>query len=1069
MQRGWFLLVFAASGAAALVYEVTWTRLLTLQLGHSVAAASTVLAAYMGGMAAGAAAGGRLGDRVTPRRALQLYAALEGAIALLAILLPFELAVFTPLFVGAYANGAGGTTFWTLRLISTLLLLSIPAAAMGATFPIASRWFVRVAGRAAADAGGLYAANTIGAAIGAVLAGFVLLPSLGLRGATWIGVLLNLVAAGIALRASREMVSEPTSSRASAETKSSPTRSKAEARASALRTNASALRPKSSALRTFSPSLVAALALGASGFASLTLQVVWTRLLALMLGPTTYAFSTIVAIFIAGLALGSAICSRLVRRLAQPVAALVTTLFASVTLAMLSASLIDQSLLSMANLVARPDATFDDVLMRQVLLVAVLLLPMTITFGAAFPLAVAVATRRDDTIAADLGTIYTVNTLGAIAGSLLAGFALIPWLGLHGAIRAVALITTGCGVALLLVSGAAGRPRLVAGVGAVVALAAAFWTPSWDPMLLSSGAYKYAARLQGPDLRTALTAGRLRYYKEGASSTVAVRDLAGTISLAIDGKVDASNGGDMLTQRLLAHVPLLLHPDPRRVAILGMGSGVTVGSALTHPIEQATVLEISPEVVDASRFFTTENHNALADPRTRLIVGDGRTHLLLTNERYDVIVSEPSNPWMAGIASLFTQEFFQAAKARLAPGGILCQWAHTYDISNDDLKSIVATFLSVFPDGTLWLVGEGDVLLVASDGPMLPRLAGIAAAWQRPGVAADLATIHAQAPFSVLSMFVAEGAAAAAWAAGAPLQTDDRATLEFTGPRNIFGRGRDDNAEALRTLAGATPRPPAVAAAERAAGSIEWRDRGMMLLNADGFRPAYDSFVRALHSDPGDSQALDGLLRAAAPQNRQSDAQTLLTTLASNPAQIPARLALSRLLASQGKYDEAARIPLGVLQEQPGNVTALEQLASILADVGDAARLAPVVASLRQRAPDSEAARYYSAALHFLQDRPDQAIADAAFVIAHNPSHARAHNLLGACLASLGRRDEARAAFLASINAAPRDPATYANLGTLELQAGNRALAAQHFGEALTVDPSSESARQGLLAAQSRP
>ena len=171
----------------------------------------------------------------------------------------------------------------------------------------------------------------------------------------------------------------------------------------------------------------------------------------------------------------------------------------------------------------------------------------------------------------------------------------------------------------------------------------------------------------------------------------------------------------MLTQRLLAHVPLLLHPDPKRVAILGLGSGVTLGSALTHPIERADVLEISPEVVDAARYFDAENHQATLDPRTRVIVGDGRTHLLLTRERYDVIVSEPSNPWMAGIASLFTREFFQAARARLRPGGVLCQWAHTYDISTDDLQSIVATFLSVFPDGTLWLVGDGDVLLVGFD------------------------------------------------------------------------------------------------------------------------------------------------------------------------------------------------------------------------------------------------------------------------------------------------------------------------------------------------------------------
>ena len=238
-------------------------------------------------------------------------------------------------------------------------------------------------------------------------------------------------------------------------------------------------------------------------------------------------------------------------------------------------------------------------------------------------------------------------------------------------------------------------------------------------------------------------------YREGSTGTVAVRRLAGTISLAIDGKVDASNAGDMLTQRLLAHVPLLLHPNPQRAAIIGLGSGVTLGSALTHPLAEVHVLEISQGVVEASRFFEAENNRALADPRTRLIVGDGRTHLMLGRQSYDVIVSEPSNPWMAGIASLFTREFFEGARDRLTPGGVLCQWAHTYDISSSDLKSIVATFLSVFPNGTLWLVGDADVLLVGSTEPFDGRIGGIGDAMRRPGVAADLAGVGVTGPFSL--------------------------------------------------------------------------------------------------------------------------------------------------------------------------------------------------------------------------------------------------------------------------------------------------------------------------------
>jgi len=810
---------------------------------------------------------------------------------------------------------------------------------------------------------------------------------------------------------------------------------------------------------------VAAAALGISGFASLTLQIVWTRLLALILGPTTYAFSLIVSVFIAGLAVGAAIAARLAPRVRQPLAALSVCLALSVGLAAASASLIDRGLLAIAEVVAQPNVTFRDVLTRQALLALALLAPMTIAFGAAFPFAVSAATRRDDTISADLGIIYAVNTAGAIAGALLAGFVLIPSFGLHGTLRVVTVIGAVGALTVLLAGRTTGSPRLAGAALSVAVLALGLLLPEWDRLLLSSGAYKYAGVLQGPDPRTALTAGELLYYREGASGTVAVRRNGGTTSLAIDGKVDASNAGDMLTQRLLAHLPLLLHPEPTRVAILGLGSGVTLGSALTHPLERADVLEISPQVVEASRYFDAENHRALDDPRTRLIVGDGRTHLVYTREQYDVIVSEPSNPWMAGIASLFTKEFFEAAKARLTPGGVLCQWAHTYDISTRDLQSIVATFVSVFPAGTLWLVGDGDVLLIGSNTPLVPRLAGVADAWQRPGVAADLASVGARTPHHLLSMFVAHGATLAEWSAGAPVQSDNRAGLEFSGPLSVFGRIDSDNATLLRRLAAdASERPAVIRKIEAAATAETFRDRGWMLLQADAFRPAYDNFVRAVEMNPADPRSLDGLTRASAPLQRAADTRALLNRIAADSGQLPARLALSRLLASEGAYDQAVDIAFSIVQSDPNNAAALEQLASILSDVGDVERMRPVVARLRAVAPSTEAAHYYSAALLFMEERVDLALNEARRVLAINPSHARAQNLMGACLASLGRREEARAAFRASLQADSKDPATYTNLAMLETQAGNPALAMRYYAEALTLDPNHAAARQGLAA-----
>ncbi len=1074
MGRGVFLVLFALSGAAALVYEVVWTRLLTLQIGHGVAAASTVLAAFMGGLAAGAALGGRFGQRQTPSGALRVYAALEVAIAAAALLIPLALSLLEPLLRIAYANGQGGWAFAALRLVTSLVLLSVPAAAMGATFPIASRWMVRSAAVMSGDAGRLYAANTLGAAFGALAAGFVLLPMLGLMGATLVGVLLNLVAAGGAWSIARSHRTADAQPHRPTDDQPASRRLEVQAQKAGAHGSKAAGGRKQGRASTFASGRpvtgkvqgrpwLAATALGITGLASLSLQVVWTRLLASILGPTTYAFSAVVAVFILGIAGGAALGAWLSRRVAEPARLLALVVMASGALALVAAMGVDGTLLDIGRVVATPGISFEAVLARELLAAAGLLLPMAIAFGVAFPLAVAVASRGDDTAVSDLGIVYAVNTVGAITGALVSGFALVPVLGLHDTIRVIAAVTALAGAALVVWSGGRGWTRAVPLAAAAVVLVAAWSLPPWNPRLLSSGAYKYAPALRGPDLETSLTAGELLYYREGATATVAVRELAGTTSLSIDGKVDASDAADMLTQRLLAHVPLLLHPNPTSAAILGLGSGVTLGSALTHGLERVTVLEISPEVVEASRYFEEENHGALADPRTRLVVGDGRTHLLLTDDRYDVIVSEPSNPWMAGIASLFTREFFELARSRLTGDGILCQWAHTYDISDSDLRSIVATFLTVFPDGTLWLVGDADVLLIGSTSPLIDRMDNIPEAWNRPGVAEDLAAVGAYDPLAVLSLFVADGPALAAWSAGAPIQTDNRGRLEFSGPRSVFGGTRTDNARLLRSLASGE-RPPAVAEALRSATPEQWTRLGDMLRRADSHQAAYDTFVHALQENPRDRAALDGLVRAAAPIQRGADARSVLVSLAANPANDEAKLALSRLLAADGAFEESARIALGLLQQNPGNVVALEQLASILTDAGDADRLAPVVARLEMEIPASATTHYYAAALGFLQGRPDSAIREAEAAVAVDPLHARARNILGAALAGVGQHDRARAAFTASIEADPRDAATYSNLATLELEVGNAAAARRYFAEALAIDPDNQVAREGLAS-----
>jgi spermidine synthase len=405
--------------------------------------------------------------------------------------------------------------------------------------------------------------------------------------------------------------------------------------------------------------------------------------------------------------------------------------------------------------------------------------------------------------------VYAVNTIAAVAGSLIAGFVAIPLVGLQNTIR----VATGLLIAAAIVAGVRAATSVTARVAglapAVAAVVFLMSTPPWERELFASGIYKYARNVPPDlDLETMLKAGTLLYYADGATATVSVKRLSGELALAIDGKVDASTSGDMITQKTLAHLPLLLHPDPHDVCIIGLGSGVTLASALVHPVAAVDVVEISPEVVDASRFFAAVNRNALDDRRTRLVVGDGRSHLTLASRTYDVIISEPSNPWMAGVAALFTREFFEAARSRLAPGGIICQWTHTYDISDADLRSVVATFRSVFPNGTMWLVGNGDLLLIGSADDE-PRLENISQAWQRPGVAADLEPVSLRDPFGVLSLFVGGRAEMTRYVGDAPLQRDNRMALEFTGPLSVNSAAAAENVATIRRLLDERERPPA--------------------------------------------------------------------------------------------------------------------------------------------------------------------------------------------------------------------------------------------------------------------
>jgi spermidine synthase len=1095
-----FLIAYTCSGLAGLIYEVSWTRLLTLYIGQTTGAAAAVVAAFLGGLAAGAAIGGSVATRLSPRRCLQVYIALEAGVAAAALILPAELSALTPLLKWAYRDGAAGLLFPSVRLLTCLLLVFVPATALGATFPMAIRWFANDQNQAARATGALYLVNTAGAAIGAILAGFVLIPAIGIFGTTLVGVGASISAALsvlVVIQKSTDLKvcrhdstsgndstpgdgdkplgsgDQPLGLSASGTAGgdqplglsdpkpglSKPKKPKRSQRAAA----------RESAVPDIAvPRWLAVVVLGLSGFATLVHEIAWTRILTLVLGPTTYAFAATVAAVIVGIAIGSGIGAWLVGRTNRPTALLAFVVaFAALTTSWTYSIAGRQIPSQVAHQIASSSNLFEDVLRQGALLTAGLILPTAICMGAAFPLALAIARRHQESAAGRFGIVYAVNTLGAVSGSLAAGFLLIPAFGLRSTLILVSLCLIAAALIVVAWGGLTRRAQAVGLVTAAAAAAAILLSPPWDRELLASGVYMYAGSApKDVDLDTLLRAGTLLYYKEGSASTVSVKRLTGTTTLAVDGKVDASNRGDMLTQKLIAHLPLLLYDSPRDVGIVGLGSGVTLGAALSHPIARADVIEISPEVVEASRFFDAENGKALSDSRARLIVGDGRSHLQLTSQQYDVIISEPSNPWIAGVAALFTREFFLAARERLRPGGIMSQWANAYNISDQDLRSIVATFRSVFPDGTIWLVGRDDVLLVGGREPIDDRLARIAESWKRSHAAADLAKVAVLDPFSIWTLFVGGPREMERYSQGAPLLDDDRMTLEFSAPRELHQRRSGENTAALVALTDASGGPVVVRDAKKNAGAAEWSHRGAMFARADVHRMAYDDYVRALTLDPTYAPALDGLVRAATLTRSAPDALAKITSLSEGrQPTVDLLVARSKLLAAAGKPADAIEMTVEARRLAPASPVALEQEASLRADAGDLAELRSVVEALKKASPDRPSTRYYEAVSALLDGHPDEAVRLAQMAIAIDPSYAPVYDLIGAAYTKLDRLAEGREAFNTSLTFDAHDSAAYINLGLVELAAGNRAAAVNHFAEALWLEPDSRVAREGLARA----
>ncbi|MCC6749441.1 MAG: fused MFS/spermidine synthase [Deltaproteobacteria bacterium] len=785
-MRGVAVVCFFLSGASGLIFQVIWTRLFSLVFGGTTLAISTVLTAFMGGLALGSFLAGRLADRV--RDPLRAYAVAEAGIGICALLLPLVVGRFDGLnrflyahFQDHYALLAAG------RFAASALVIVVPTTLMGATLPLLSRYFVQTDtehARVGMRVGTLYALNTAGAVVGTFLGGFVLLPHLGLsltnRLAAGTNLALGLVVA-LAYLVRRRL----------------PARAPRDPEVAAILAEVEAV-PTVHAVVSDRARRLALWAFAFSGAAAMVYQVIWSRALNMAIGSSVYAFTLVLTAFLVGLSGGTALIGRLTARSPNPVGLLALTHLAVVAFVGVSYLLIDKLGWVYILFMRGEKLGAGSILTSQFLVALLTMLPATFAMGGVLPLTIRIYVSGLHRVGQDVGSAYSVNTIGAIVGSFLAGFVVIPTLQMQAGIYAAAMTSLAVSVVLALAAPWGRRAK-----GAVTAAAAVLagltpLLPRWNLTQVSAGVFR-------PTIAEDVLRGeqwdrpKLIFYRDGISTTVTVEQWSKThFSLKNNGKVDASTGDDMPTQITVGLLPMLLHPragDYRPKALLiGFASGVSAGAMLQYPMERLDVVELEPAILTASVFFNHVNNRPLAHPRIRVVADDGRNFLAAGSEPYDVIVNEPSNPWITGVSNLFTREYFEIGRRRLKPDGIFCTWVQVYELSPRNIKAIYRSFASVFPYAYAFSAStlSSDTYLVGSMQPLRLDIRRLKKAYAIPSVKKELTRGQVERPDDLIALTLLAPNELSAYAAGARINTDDNALIEFGAPRDLYNHGKYD-------------------------------------------------------------------------------------------------------------------------------------------------------------------------------------------------------------------------------------------------------------------------------------
>jgi spermidine synthase len=741
------LLLFIGSGCAALIYEVVWFQLLELVIGSSAVSMGVLLGTFMGGMCLGSL----LLPRLMPRgmHPLRMYAWLELGIGAMGLLLLFGM----PLVGGVYTAWAGsGVVGILLRAVAAAVCLLPPTLMMGATLPAIARW-VETSKEGVAWLGYFYGGNTAGAVAGSLLAGFYLLSVFDISVTTYVAVALNVTVALLALTL---------------------------AAVTPFAQAPAVARPAASVAAMGRTAVYVAIAL--SGLTALASEVLWTRLLSLLFGASAYTFSLILAVFLAGLGLGSSAGAAIGRALARPRVALGWCQLALCAAMAWTAWVLTQSLPYWPiNPSISPNAWFQFQLDLVRCLYAVL--PGAILWGASFPLALASVADDTSDPAALVGRVYAANTLGAIVGSLSAGLLLVVWLGTQHAQQLLIVIAALSGLFLLAESRVS--PVALAAAGAVAGLLALSVQPI-PGVFIAYGRYT----------ATQLGQSEVIYTGEGWNASIAVSERAnGVRNYHNAGKVQASSEPqDMRLQRMLGHLTTLVPASAKSVVVIGCGAGVTAGAVSIDPaVEQETIAEIEPLVPRVvSTYFAAHNFDVVRNPKVRVHIDDARHFLFTTDQKFDAITSDPLDPWVKGAAMLYTREFFELAKQRLNPGGVVTLFVQLYESNTEAVKSEIATFFEAFPKGMVFAntyngAGYDLVLLGQVEGTHID-LDAIEARMQRPeydAVRRSLAEIGMLSAIDLFSTYAGSADDLRPWLQDAQINRDRNLRLQYLAGRGL--------------------------------------------------------------------------------------------------------------------------------------------------------------------------------------------------------------------------------------------------------------------------------------------